>query len=133
VNPDERLTISAAAELIGLSPRALARRMERGTLPAAKDETGRRTISRRELAAAGLLDLATDRPPTWTHHAPTGEALARELLRELAERGVRIADLEAGHLEQAEQIVDLQRQLDEARRERAELRRELKRLHSRQT
>jgi phage shock protein A len=128
VSADERLTLAEAAELTGLTQRALARRMERGTLPAKKNDDGLRTVSRRELAAAGLLDLATGKPPAWTRRAPPSEALARELLRELAERGVRIFELEQGHEQQAEEIAELRRELEQARREYAELRRELKRL-----
>lgn len=120
------MTLAEAAALTGLSRRALARRVERGSLPASKGSDGRRLVSRRDLAAAGLLDLATGEPPHWTKRGqPRADELARAVLEELTQRGIRIADLEAGHREQAEQIEALRRDLRAAKRERAELRRQL--------
>lgn len=124
---DDRLTLAEAAELTGLTPRALARRIERGSLPAEKNDEGRRTVTRGDLASAGLLDLATGKPPAWGRRGnPPAERLAQAILDELNARGVRIFELERGHEEQAAQIEELRRELREAKRERGELRRELK-------
>jgi DNA-binding transcriptional MerR regulator len=123
---DDRLTLAEAAALTGLTQRALARRIERGSLPAAKNEEGRRTVTRRDLASAGLLDLATGKPPAWGRRGtPPADRLAQAILDELNARGVRIFELERGHEEQAEQIEELRRELREAKRERGELRSEL--------
>jgi DNA-binding transcriptional MerR regulator len=126
---DDRLTLAEAAELTGLTPRALARRIERGSLAAEKNEGGRRTVTRRDLASAGLLDLATGKPPAWGRRGnPPADQLAQAILDELNARGVRIFELERGHAEQAEQIEDLRGELREAKRERSALRRELEKL-----
>jgi hypothetical protein len=132
---DERLTLAEAAELTGLTPRALARRIERGSLPAEKNENGRRTVTRHDLAAVGLLDLVTGKAPAWNvpGRPPSGE-LARAVLEELTARGVRIYELERRLAELSELIEEerkineeQQRQLDQAKRERAELRRQMNR------
>jgi uncharacterized coiled-coil protein SlyX len=126
------LTLAEAAELTGLTPRALARRIERRSLPATKGEDGLRYVSRRDLAAAGLLDLATGEPPAWTRRdRPPADQLAQAVIDELTARGIRIADLERGHAEQAEQIEELRRQIRDARRERTELQRQLDQLRRR--
>jgi hypothetical protein len=124
VDADSRLTLAEASDLTGLSRKALARRVERGSLPAEKNDDGRHTVTLRDLAHAGLIDLATGKPPPRTLAQPTASELARELARELTERGVQIFELERGHQEQAEQIAELRRQVAQARRERAELRRQ---------
>ncbi len=49
------LTIAQAVEETGLSGKAIARRIERGTLRAVHDEQGRRVVPRAELDRAGLL------------------------------------------------------------------------------
>lgn len=49
------LTITQAAAETGLSAKAIARRIERGTLRAVHDEQGRRVVPRAELDRAGLL------------------------------------------------------------------------------
>ena len=56
--PDKKrlLTIREAASETGLSTKALARRVERGTLRAVKDDQGRRVVPRAELERAGLFD-----------------------------------------------------------------------------
>ncbi|MGH7483435.1 MAG: helix-turn-helix domain-containing protein [Longimicrobiales bacterium] len=126
------MTLAEAAELTGLTQRALARRIERGSLPAQKNAGGRRTVTRRDLASAGLLDLATGRPPAWTRRGnPPADQLAQAILDELNARGVRIFELERGHEDQAVQIEELRHELREANRERAELRGEIEKLRSR--
>ncbi len=49
------LTIAQAVAETGLSAKAIARRIERGTLRAVHDEQGRRVVPRAELDRAGLL------------------------------------------------------------------------------
>lgn len=49
------LTIAQAVAETGLSAKAIARRIERGTLRAVHDEQGRRVVPRGELDRAGLL------------------------------------------------------------------------------
>jgi len=49
------LTITQAVAETGLSAKAIARRIERGTLRAVHDEQGRRVVPRAELDRAGLL------------------------------------------------------------------------------
>jgi hypothetical protein len=58
------LTLVEAAAETGLSRKALARRIERGTLRAVHDHEGRRVVPRAELDRAGLLDRGS----------PAGEA-----------------------------------------------------------
>lgn len=53
--PSRLLTISEAAGVAGLSRKALARRIERGTLRSVKDSQGRHVVPRAELERAGLL------------------------------------------------------------------------------
>lgn len=128
----DRLTLAEAAELTGLTQRALARRIERGTLPAEKNKGGLRTVARRDLASAGLLDLATGKPPAWGRRGnPPADQLAQAILDELNARGVRIFELERGHEEQAVQIEELRRELQEVNRERGELRGEIEKLRRR--
>jgi len=61
------LPLNEAAELVGLTEKALARRAERGTLRVVLRE-GKRHVPRSELERTGLLDPAGN--PT---HAPLGE------------------------------------------------------------
>lgn len=49
------LTISEAAAATGFSRKAIARRVERGTLRAIKDDQGRRVVPRGELERTGML------------------------------------------------------------------------------
>jgi excisionase family DNA binding protein len=74
-------TITEAAELTGLSRKAIARRVERGSLRSVV-RNGRRRIPRSELARAGLLEEGETRPRESDPGAPflprpaTGGALA---------------------------------------------------------
>jgi hypothetical protein len=124
---ETRYSLAEAAELTGLTPQALARRIERGSLPAVKVD-GRRFVSLEDLAGAGLVDPATGARPSWSSGKLDSGALAREIVGELNVRGFRILELERRVEELLARTEDQQRQLDEARRERAELRREVGRL-----
>jgi hypothetical protein len=57
------LTIAEAASETGLSIKAIARRIERGTLRAVHDDQGRRVVPRAELDRTGLLDQQTEGNP----------------------------------------------------------------------
>jgi len=57
------LTIAQAAVESGLSAKAIARRIERGTLRAVHDEQGRRVVPRTELDRAGLLGSGEEGHP----------------------------------------------------------------------
>jgi excisionase family DNA binding protein len=93
-------TIAEAAELTGLSRKAIARRVERGSLQSLV-RGGRRLIPRAELARAGLIpeegeiddrDAATgsalfpQRPPSDEHAAPGDASALAALMRELVDR-----------------------------------------------
>jgi hypothetical protein len=126
-----RYTLAEAAKLTGLTSRALARRIERGSLPAEK-EGGRRYVKLRDLAAAGLLDLATGQPPEWTRSRLDPGRLTQAILDELSSRGVRIYELERRVQELSSEVQEQQRvnekqhrELRKAARERAELRRQI--------
>lgn len=90
------MTISEAAAIAGISRKALARRVERGTLRSVKDAEGRHVVPRAELERAGLLgsDGAPLQPGgelvVWRElyererqEREQSEARARELEREL--------------------------------------------------
>ena len=94
------LTISEAAELTGLSRKAIARRVERGSLRSLV-RAGRRLIPRAELVRAGLIpgegkvrepdfepvELLDPRSRSLVQPMPTGEESAlAALLRELVDR-----------------------------------------------
>jgi excisionase family DNA binding protein len=121
----ERYTIAEASEVTGLSKRALARRIERGQLPASKH--GRlRYIDERDLAALGLLDLRTGAPPTWTRHRVKPEIVAREVVETLVRQSVELHELrrqlrdlvaESRHDDR-----ELREEIERARTERRELR-----------
>jgi hypothetical protein len=130
VEENERYTLAEAAALTGLTPQALARRIERGSLPAVKI-SGRRFVSLQDLAGAGLVDPATKARPSWSSGNLDSGALAREIVAELNARGFRILELERRLDELTARAEDQQRQLDQAKRERAELRREIGRLTKR--
>jgi excisionase family DNA binding protein len=130
VGEEERFTLAEAARLTGLTSQALARRIERGSLPAAK-VGGRRYVKLRDLAAAGLLDPATRTRPRWADARLDSAALARELIGELTARGLRIFELERRLDDLASRTEEQQLQLDEAKRERAELRSQIERLEKR--
>jgi excisionase family DNA binding protein len=73
-------TITEAADLTGLSRKAIARRVERGSLRSVV-RSGRRRIPRTELERAGLLDGGEQHPPDGDPAAPflprpSSEALA---------------------------------------------------------
>lgn len=53
--PPRLLTISEAAALTGLTRRAMAKRVERGTVRTVKDQRGWRVVPRAELERLGLL------------------------------------------------------------------------------
>jgi hypothetical protein len=130
VEEDERFTLAEASRLTGLTSQALARRIERGSLAATK-VGGRRYVKLRDLASAGLLDPATRTRPRWADARLDSAALARELISELTARGLRIFELERRLDELASRTEEQQLQLDEAKRERAELRRQLEGLEKR--
>jgi DNA-binding transcriptional MerR regulator len=125
-----KLTIAEAAKLTGLSRKALARRIERGGLPATT-ENGLRYLDSRDLAHAGLLDLTTGKPALWAGRRVDPDAVARELLRTLIDQGIEISEL----CDELESFRDESRTDDEMIRskikqmdaDRAELRRELNR------
>lgn len=136
---EERYSLAEAAALTGLTSQALARRIERGSLPAVK-VNGRRFVALRDLAAAGLLDPATRRRPRWAEPHLDSAALARELVAELTARGLRIFELERRLDELTSRTEQQQRELDqakqeraEAKKERAELRRHIERLQKGRT
>ena len=86
-------TIAEASTMTGLSKRALARRIERGHLPAAK--IGRlRYVGARDLAEAGLIDLATGEPPEWAKQRAPPATVARELVQTLVRQGIELHELQ---------------------------------------
>jgi hypothetical protein len=124
---EERYSLAEAAALTGLTSQALARRIERGSLPAVKIN-GRRFVALADLAAAGLLDPATGARPRWADAHLDSAALAREIVAELTARGLRILELERRLEALARRTEQQQRQLDEAKAERAELRSQIEQL-----
>lgn len=126
------LTIAEAAELTGLTKRAIARRIERGGLPARLKQDGRRYVRVRDLAETGLLDLATGKPPPWRSEQIDPQALAREVVQTLVRQGIEINELRQrlGALEEESRREDevLREQIEQAQGERRELRREIDRL-----
>jgi excisionase family DNA binding protein len=125
LSPDTKLTIAEASELTGLSKRALARRIERGQLPASK-EGGLRRIEARKLADAGLLDLATGRPPPWGGKRMDSGAVAREIVETLVRQSIELHELRSrldSFVSESRRDDDLIRaELERAQREREELR-----------
>ena len=78
------LTLAEAAEQTGLSAKALARRVERGTLRAVHDDQGRRVVPRAELDRAGLLDRDS---PGGEHDSQRGSPAGELVIwRDLAEQ-----------------------------------------------
>jgi excisionase family DNA binding protein len=124
----DRYTIAEAAELTGLSKRALARRIERGQLPAVK-EGGLRYVSSRDLASAGLLNPSTGAPPPWTRQRVDPSVVAREVVQTLVRQSVELHELRR----QVRSLVEesrhddgeLRLEIERAREERRELRRML--------
>jgi excisionase family DNA binding protein len=125
LSPAAKLTIAEASELTGLSKRALARRIERGQLPATK-KGGLRRVEARALAAAGLLDLATGAPPRWSQKRMDSDAVAREIVDTLVRQSIELHELRAlveGFASESRHDDDVLRaEIDRARREREELR-----------
>ena len=119
----DRLTIAEASEFTGLSKRALARRIERGQLRATKDG-GLRYVEPQELARAGLLDLATGKPPAWAQTRLDPEVLVREVIETLNRRGIEIYELRR---ELENMRAEFRQEIEHARRERGDLRRRLDR------
>jgi hypothetical protein len=129
---EDRYSLAEAAAMTGMTSQALARRIERGSLPAVKIN-GRRFVALADLAAAGLLDPTTRARPKWAEPGFEAAALAREVVAELTARGLRILELERRLEALAEMTEQQQRELDEARKERAELRRRIERLQKRRS
>jgi hypothetical protein len=132
LDADGEVTIAEAAELTGLTKRAIARRIERGGLPARLKKDGRRYVRVRNLAETGLLDLATGKPLPWRPEQIDPQALAREVVQTLVLQGIEINDLRQrlGALEEESRREDegLRKQIEAGRRERGELRRQVERL-----
>jgi hypothetical protein len=135
IDANEEVTIAEAAELSGLTKRAIARRIERGGLPARRKQDGRRYVRVRDLAKTGLIDLATGRPPPWRAGQVDAKELAREVVQTLIKQGIELNELrqrlEALEEESRRQDDDLLQEIEQARRERAELRRQLAQLRRR--
>jgi excisionase family DNA binding protein len=134
LSPDTKLTIAEASELTGLSKRALARRIERGQLPAIK-EAGLRRVEARSLADAGLLNLATGAPPLWAQNRMDPGAVAREIVETLVRQSVELHELRT----RLDTFVDesrhddelLRAEIERAQREREELRAALRKADQR--
>jgi len=122
---EDRYTIAEASELTGLSKRALARRIERGQLPATK--VGRlRYVEARNLADAGLLNPSTGTRPEWARHRADPGAVAKEIVQTLVRQSVELHELrrqlraiveESRHDDEA-----LRKEIERARAERRQLR-----------
>ena len=122
-----RYTIAEASSLTGLSKRALARRIERGQLPATK-EGGLRYIGARDLADAGLLNPATGARPEWARHRADPSAVAKEIVQTLVRQSVELHELQRQVRALIEESRNDDRELrDEIERARAE-RRQLRRM-----
>jgi excisionase family DNA binding protein len=123
----DRYTIAEAAELTGLSKGALARRIERGQLPATKE--GRlRYIAAADLAAAGLLNPSTGAAPPWAGRVEPS-AIAREIVKTVIQQSVELHELRQQLLAVLEESrrddLELRSEIERARVERRELRRTL--------
>lgn len=128
VRSDERYTIAEASELTGLSKRALARRIERGQLPAVKE--GRlRYVTARDLGTAGLVNPSTGAPPVWAGRRVEPSIVAREVVQTLVQQSVELHDLrrQLGALVEESRHDDrqLRDEIERARDERRQLRRML--------
>jgi len=132
IDANGEVTIAEAAELSGLTKRAIARRIERGGLPARRKKDGRRYVRVRDLAKRGLVDLVTGGPPAWRAEQVDAKAVAREVVQTLISQGIELNELrqrlEALEEESRRQDDDLLEQIEQARRERAELRRQVEQL-----
>lgn len=139
---DDSYTLAEAAELTGLTRRALARRIERGSLPAGK-RNGRRTVKLRDLVASGLIDPNTGERPPWSREGLDPSELARQVIETLTRQAIDLYELrraiadvadasERGHAEQAaalelarQERENLRRKIGQMDEDRAQLRREL--------
>jgi hypothetical protein len=134
LSPDTKLTIAEASELTGLSKRALARRIERGQLPASKED-GLRRVEAGSLADAGLLNLATGEPPLWAKTRMDPGAVAREIVDTLVRQTVELHELrsrlELFVSESRHEDEELRGEIERAHREREELRTALRRADER--
>jgi hypothetical protein len=116
VSTKERYTIAEASRLTGLSKRALARRIERGQLPASK-EGGLRYVAARDLVAAGLMLPSTGTGPTWAGTRVDPSIVAKEIVQTLVRQSVELHDLRR----------ELRSLIDESRHDDSELREEIER------
>jgi excisionase family DNA binding protein len=113
---DTRYTIAEASELTGLSKRALARRIERGQLPAAK-EGGLRYVTAHDLVSAGLMNPATGKPPVWTGARVDPSVVAKEIVQTLVQQSIELHELRR----------QLRSLIEESRHDDRELRAEIER------
>jgi excisionase family DNA binding protein len=116
VSTEERYTIAEASRLTGLSKRALARRIERGQLPASKDG-GLRYVAARDLVAAGLMLPSTGSAPTWSGGRIDPSIVAKEIVQTLVRQSIELHDLRR----------ELRSLIDESRHDDRELRDEIER------
>jgi phage shock protein A len=120
------LTIAEASEITGLSRRALARRIERGSLSAVR-RNGLRYLESRELASAGLLNLQTGRPPDWAGGPLEPEAVARELVQTVIRQTLELAQLQEAVEKARQEREAIRAKIAEMDADRADLRAELER------
>jgi DNA-binding transcriptional MerR regulator len=150
MSADESFTLAEAARLTGLSTRAIARRIERGSLPASK-RNGRRIVTLRALVEAGLIDPATRERPAWSRQGVDPAEVARELIETVIRQAIDLHALrqaigdvadasERGHAEQAAALEAARQEREELRRkiaamdeDRAALRRELAQVRRRRS
>lgn len=146
---DESLTLREASELTGLTQRALARRIERGSLPATKRRDGRRRVKLADLTRAGLVDPNTGERPEWSREGIDPAELARQVIETLTRQALDLYELrrsvselaqasDRGHAEQAaalevarQEREELRRKIEQMDADRAALRRELRELRKR--
>ena len=127
----DRYTIAEASDITGLSKRALARRIERGQLPATKE--GRlRYIESSDLVEAGLLNPSTGTRPDWAPRSVKPEVIAREVVDTLIRQSVELYELrkEIRSLieESRRDDTELRGEIERARQERRDLRRTIERM-----
>jgi hypothetical protein len=113
---EARYTIAEASRLTGLSKRALARRIERGQLPATK-ERGLRYVAARDLVAAGLMLPSTGAAPAWAGRRVDPSVVAKEIVQTLVSQSIELHDLRR----------ELRSLIDESRHDDRELRDEIER------
>jgi len=126
MNMDERYTIAEASRLTGMSKRALARRIERGQLPASK-EGGLRYVAARDLVSAGLMHPTTGKPPVSAGAQVDPSVVAKEIVQTLVQQSIELHDLrrELRSLieESRHDDGELRKEIERAREERRQLRR----------